>query len=97
MTQIAKNGKVNNMNIVSYLLGKKGQYNGQDTASYLLGKNAGGGGILPEGYKQVKYIQSDGTQRIDTGISPNDNYYGFKAKFNITEPTGDWNLMNMGS
>lgn len=84
------------MDVVGYLLGKKGQYNGQDMTSYLLGKNAGGGGILPAGYKQVQYIQSDGTQRIDTGISPNDNYYGFKAKFNIIQPTGDWNLMNMG-
>lgn len=29
--------------------------------------------ILPDGYKQVKYIESSGTQYIDTGYVPNNN------------------------
>ena len=30
-----------------------------------------GGGGLPEGYKELEYIQSSGTQYIDTGFTPN--------------------------
>ena len=30
-----------------------------------------GGGILPDGYTQLEYIQSSGTQYIDTGFKPN--------------------------
>ena len=31
------------------------------------------GSVLPEGYTQVEYIQSSGTQYIDTGFKPNNN------------------------
>lgn len=30
-----------------------------------------GGSVLPEGYTQVEYIQSDGNQYVDTGFKPN--------------------------
>lgn len=30
-----------------------------------------GGSVLPEGYTQVEYIQSSGTQYVDTGFKPN--------------------------
>lgn len=30
-----------------------------------------GGGILPEGYTELEYIESSGTQYIDTGVKPN--------------------------
>lgn len=30
-----------------------------------------GGGSLPEGYKELEYIESSGTQYIDTGVKPN--------------------------
>lgn len=36
-------------------------------------KQSGGGSVLPEGYTQVEYIQSSGTQYIDTGFKPNQN------------------------
>lgn len=32
-----------------------------------------GGGRLPEGYTELEYIQSSGTQYIDTGFNPNQN------------------------
>lgn len=34
-------------------------------------KQSGGGSVLPEGYTQVEYIQSSGTQYLDTGFKPN--------------------------
>lgn len=34
-------------------------------------KQSGGGSVLPEGYTQVEYIQSDGNQYVDTGLKPN--------------------------
>ena len=34
-------------------------------------KQSGGGSVLPEGYTQVAYIQSGGTQYVDTGFKPN--------------------------
>lgn len=50
-----------------------------DIFSYLLGKKAGGVSptpptpILPDTYKMVAYLESDGTQYIDTGYKPNAN------------------------
>ena len=35
--------------------------------------NAGGGGSLPDGYTELEYLQSTGTQYIDTGFKPNNN------------------------
>lgn len=52
--------------------------------------------ILPDEYQQVEYIQSSGTQRINTGIAPNDDNYGFKTKFKMTDTPSDWSLMNIG-
>ena len=46
-----------------------------DPVSYAMGKAAGGGGggggggILPSGYTQLQYIESTGTQYIDSGVS----------------------------
>lgn len=34
-------------------------------------QQSGGGSVLPEGYTQVAYIQSDGNQYVDTGFKPN--------------------------
>ena len=60
---------------------------------------------LPSGVTELKSIIVNGTQRIDTGIIPNDNNYGFEAKFNLdgsydtgSASTGlwDWNILNMG-
>lgn len=42
---------------------------------------------LPSGYTQVEYIQSDGTQYIDTGFKPNNN----------TRLTGDFEILANGS
>ena len=39
-----------------------------DLFSYLLGKNNQHGSILPDGYTQVDYIESSGTQYIDTTV-----------------------------
>lgn len=51
-----------------------------DLFSYLLGKKSGGTPIppeptpiLPDGYTKVNYIESSGTQYIDTGYIPNAN------------------------
>lgn len=35
------------------------------------------GGVLPPGYTQLQYIESNGTQYIDTGYYPNGNTYFF--------------------
>lgn len=34
-------------------------------------QQSGGGSVLPEGYIQLSYIQSSGTQYVDTGFKPN--------------------------
>lgn len=52
---------------------------------------------LPSAYTQLEYIESTGTQCINTGISPTKSTYGFESKFLLTALTSDWNLMNMGS
>lgn len=43
---------------------------------------------LPEEYQQVEYIESTGTQYIDTGIIPN-NETGFKIKMSLPEINKD--------
>ena len=50
---------------------------------------------LPSIYQKVDYIQSSWTQRIDTGIRPDDNTYWFVCKFNIVSFNGDGNVMNL--
>ena len=44
---------------------------------------------LPKGYKKLEYIQSSGTQFVDTGFKPNNNTR-VTADFEITESTVDW-------
>ena len=43
-------------------------------------QQSGGGSVLPEGYTQVEYIKSSGTQYVDTGVSANQNI-GFEIDF----------------
>lgn len=50
---------------------------------------------LPSIYQKVDYIQSSWTQRIDTGIRPDDNNYWFVCKFNIVSFSWDGNVMNL--
>jgi len=45
-------------------------------------------GILPEEYQQVEYLESSGTQYIDTGVIPDDTT-GFKIKLSLPEVTTD--------
>ena len=54
---------------------------------------------LPSGYKRLEYIQSTGTQYIDTGFKPNNNtrvvmdllYTGNES---ISNEFGAWNSSN---
>ena len=41
------------------------------------------GGLPPE-YQQVEYLESTGTQYIDTGVNPSSNTVGFYINFLIT-------------
>ena len=53
--------------------------------------------LPPGNYTELKCLISHGTERINTSVIPNDNSYGFKAKFSLgSRTTGDWNLMNIG-
>ena len=54
-----------------------------------------GSSRLPSGYQEVEYIQSSWTQRIDTGITPDDATYGFEIKFNPTAASWDWSVINL--
>ena len=47
-------------------------------------------------YKRVGWIESSGTEYIDTGYKPTSVTEGFTAKFSLTTADDDWNLMNMG-
>ena len=40
--------------------------------------------LLPSGYTELAYIQSSGTQYIDTGVKP-DQTYTLKIKFQTTQ------------
>lgn len=57
------------MDLFTYLMAKKGHNTHRDLFSYLLGKNA----QLPSEYQRLEYIESTGTQYIDTGIKGNDS------------------------
>ena len=48
----------------------------------------GGTVVLPDGYTQLEYIQSSGTQYVDTGFKPNQNT-GIIAKFQLLSSTGN--------
>ena len=50
---------------------------------------------LPSGYKQLEYIQSSGTQWIDTGVKPT-IATTIIVGLNIFEATGDSVIGNMG-
>ena len=49
-----------------------------------------GGSMLPDGYTQVEYIQSSGTQYIDTGFNPNQDSELSVTMQLTTAPTNDW-------
>lgn len=44
--------------------------------------------ILPNEYQEVNYIESSGTQYIDTGITPNSDT-GFKVRMSVSNVTSD--------
>lgn len=48
----------------------------------------GGGSSLPEGYRQLTYIESTGTQYIDTGFKPNQNTRAILSAYNLSESSG---------
>ena len=43
---------------------------------------------LPSGYKRLEYIQSSGTQYVDTNVVPSLNH-GFKVRFQPSDLNGD--------
>ena len=59
-----------------------------DIVSYALGKKAGGGGGGPQ-YIDLSYIESTGTQHIDTGITP-DETTKIEVQFQETIKYGSW-------
>lgn len=44
---------------------------------------------LPSGYTQLEYIESTGTQYIDTGFKPNNNTHVFLTANSTSTPTGN--------
>lgn len=48
-------------------------------------ETGGGSGKLPEGYTQLEYIESTGTQYINTGYKATSENYLIKCKFAITD------------
>ena len=50
---------------------------------------------LPSAYQEVEYIESSGTQRIDTGIRPDDTTYWLVCKINLTSISWDWTVANL--
>ena len=50
------------------------------------------GNLLPDEYKQIEYIESTGTQYIDTGFYPTENM-NMSIEFQFNELTGDKNSL----
>lgn len=65
------------MDLFTYLMAKKGHNTGRDLFSYLLGKN----NQLSSEYQRLEYIESTGTQYIDTGVNADDINYAFYIDF----------------
>ena len=63
--------KVSLQDFLSMFSGGKGYVNGKEIKKIYFGKENFTPRNLPEGYTQVEYIQSSGTQYIDTGFKPN--------------------------
>lgn len=57
------------MDLFTYLMAKKGHNTHRDLFSYLLGKKS----QLPSEYQRLEYIESTGTQYIDTGVNADSN------------------------
>ena len=57
------------MDLFTYLMAKKGHNTHRDLFSYLLGS----GNKLPSEYQRLEYIESTGTQYINTGRIPSNN------------------------
>lgn len=55
----------------------------------------GGGSILPAGYTQKLYLQSSGTQYIDTGVKAQGGFYG-EVEFEFTESVTGWHAILSG-
>lgn len=59
--------------------------------------NVGGSDVLPAGYTALSYIESDGTQYIDTGVPINGNFV-IDCDFSIsTAPSGWYGLLGGGN
>ena len=52
----------------------------------------GGGGDLPQGYTQLEYLQSTGTQYIDTGIEANTRYK-WHTDLEFLSATEEWSAI----
>lgn len=64
-------------------LGSTVLYKPSEMAAAILSISGGGGG-LPEGYTELEYIRSSGTQYVDTGVKGNSSLV-IRAKFNMDE------------
>lgn len=51
--------------------------------------NVGGGDVLPTGYTALSYIESDGTQYIDTGVPINGNFV-IDCDFSLSAAPSGW-------
>lgn len=76
------------MNLFTYLMSKNDKnYVGNDNLfSFLLGKNQRSS-LLPKEYKQVHYLESTGTQYIDTGVII-DNNIGYELTLQYLDAGG---------
>ena len=43
---------------------------------------------LPQEYQEVEYLESTGTQYLDTGFTPIDDYYEFELDLSLTSDSG---------
>lgn len=65
------------MDLFTYLMAKKGHNTHRDLFSYLLGS----GNKLPSEYQRLEYIESTGTQYINSNVNADDINYSFDIDF----------------
>lgn len=54
------------------------------------------GSSLPSAYRQLEYIESDGTQYIDTGVTPKQNISKMVLQIKYNEVSGDYAVNGVG-